>query len=56
MPKVIKAVEKAGLRSRVKIIVGGAPLTKEFCDSIGADGTAPDAASAVTLTKNLLAS
>lgn len=55
MPKVIKAVEAAGLRSRVKIMVGGAPVTKEFADSIGADGTAPDAPSAVTLAKNLLA-
>jgi len=55
MPKVIKAIEEAGLRSRVKIMVGGAPVTKEFSDSIGADGTAPDAPSAVTLAKNLLA-
>jgi 5-methyltetrahydrofolate--homocysteine methyltransferase len=55
MPKVIKAVEEAGLRNRVKIMVGGAPVTKEFADSIGADGTAPDAPSAVTLAKNLLA-
>jgi len=55
MTKVIKAVEAEGLRSRVKIMVGGAPVTKEFCDSIGADGTAPDAPSAVTLAKRLLA-
>jgi 5-methyltetrahydrofolate--homocysteine methyltransferase len=53
MPKVIKAIEEAGLRNRVKIMVGGAPVTKEFADSIGADGTAPDAATAVTLAKNL---
>lgn len=55
MPKVIKAIEEAGLRNRVKIMVGGAPVTKEFADSIGADGTAPDAATAVTLAKNLFA-
>lgn len=55
MPKVIKALEEAGLRHRVKIMVGGAPVTKEFCESIGADGTAPDAPSAVTLAKSLLA-
>lgn len=55
MPKVIKAIEEAGLRSRVKIMIGGAPVTKEFSDSIGADGTAPDAPSAATLAKNLLA-
>ncbi len=54
MPKVIKALEAEGLRSRVKIMIGGAPVTKEFCDSIGADGTASDAPSAVTLAKNLL--
>lgn len=54
MSKVIKAVETEGLRSRVKIMVGGAPVTKEFSDSIGADGTAPDAPSAVALAKTLL--
>jgi methanogenic corrinoid protein MtbC1 len=55
MPKVIKAIEDAGLRSRVKIIVGGAPVDQDFATSIGADGTAHDAASAVTLAKRLLA-
>ena len=54
MPEVIRAIEEAGLRNRVKIMVGGAPVTKEFCDSIGADGTAPDAPSAVTLAKSLM--
>jgi len=53
MPIVIKAVEEAGLRDRVKIMVGGAPVTQEFADEIGADGTAEDAASAVTLAKKL---
>ena len=55
MPEVIKALEEAGLRDRVKVMVGGAPVTQEFCDSIGADGTAPDAPSAVALAKSLLA-
>lgn len=55
MPVVIKAIEEAGLRSRVKIMVGGAPVTKEFAESIKADGTAPDAPSTVTLAKSLLA-
>jgi 5-methyltetrahydrofolate--homocysteine methyltransferase len=55
MPVVIKAIEEAGLRDRVKIMVGGAPVTQEFADEIGADGTAEDAASAVTLAKELLA-
>jgi len=54
MPKVIKAIEEAGLRSRVKIIVGGAPIDQEFADSIGADGTAHAAAGALTLAKRLL--
>jgi len=54
MPKVIQAIDAAGLRDRVKIMVGGAPVTQEFADSIGADGTAPDAAGAVRLAKNLL--
>jgi methylmalonyl-CoA mutase cobalamin-binding domain/chain len=53
MPVVIKAVEEAGLRDRVKIMVGGAPVTQEFTDEIGADGTAEDAASAVTLATRL---
>ena len=55
MPVVIKAVEEAGLRDRVKIMVGGAPVTQEFTDEIGADGTAEDAAAAVSLAKELLA-
>ena len=55
MPVVIKAIEDAGLRDRVKIMVGGAPVTQEFADEIGADGTAEDAAAAVTLSKELLA-
>jgi 5-methyltetrahydrofolate--homocysteine methyltransferase len=54
MPKVIKALQDAGLRDRVKIIVGGAPVDQEFAKSIGADGTASDAAGAVTLVKGLM--
>jgi len=56
MPGVIKAIEDAGIRDRVKIMVGGAPITQEFADSIGADGTSPEAAGAVALAKKLLAS
>ncbi len=55
MPKVVQGIEDAGLRDRVKIIVGGAPIDQEFSDSIGADGTAGDAAGAVRLAKSLLA-
>lgn len=54
MPLVIKSVEEAGLRDRVKIMVGGAPVTQEFSDEIGADGTAEDAAATVSLAKTLL--
>lgn len=54
MPKVIEAFEAAGLRDRVKIMIGGAPVTQEYADKIGADGFAPDAASAVKLAERLL--
>ncbi len=55
MPRTIEAFVQAGVRDRVKIMVGGAPVTQEFSDEIGADGFAPDAASAVRLAKSLLA-
>jgi len=55
MPAVIKALEEAGLRDRVKVMVGGAPVDQAFSDSIGADGTAADAAGAVSLAKKLMA-
>ncbi|MEJ2013984.1 MAG: corrinoid protein, partial [Anaerolineales bacterium] len=54
MPRTIQALKEAGLREKVKVIVGGAPVTQEFADEIGADGYAPDAASAVRLAKSLL--
>ncbi|MBU7006541.1 corrinoid protein [Phosphitispora fastidiosa] len=54
MPKVIKALEKNGLRDRVKVMVGGATITEEFADSIGADGTASNAGETVALAKRLL--
>lgn len=46
MADVVKEAEKAGIRGRVKILVGGAPVTQEFCDQIGADAYTSDAASA----------
>lgn len=46
MGNVVKAAEEAGVRDRVKIMVGGAPVTEAFCRQIGADAYAPDAASA----------
>jgi len=51
MKTTIEALEEAGLRDRVKVMVGGAPLTQEYSDEIGADGYAPDAVSAVDLAK-----
>jgi len=55
MGEVIKALEEAGLRDKVKVIVGGAPLTQEFADKLGADGYGPDATSAVDLVRDLTA-
>ena len=54
MKQTIDAVVESGLRDRVKIMVGGAPVTKKFADEIGADGYAPDAGSATKLAKTLL--
>jgi 5-methyltetrahydrofolate--homocysteine methyltransferase len=54
MKMTIEVIEKAGLRNQVKMIVGGAPLTEKFAREIGADGYAPDAASAVDVVKSLL--
>jgi corrinoid protein of di/trimethylamine methyltransferase len=53
LKETIEAIEKAGVRGNVKIMVGGAPVTQAFADSIGADGYAPDAASAAELAKKL---
>jgi 5-methyltetrahydrofolate--homocysteine methyltransferase len=57
MPNVksaIDAIEQAGLRQKVKIIVGGAPLTQEYANQIGADGYSADAGRAVSLAQSLL--
>ena len=54
MKKSIDAISAAGIRENVKIIVGGAPLSQEYADEIGADGYAPDAASAADLVASLL--
>ena len=51
----IEAIEKAGLRDEVVILVGGAPVTQEYADVVGADGYAADAASATKRAKELLA-
>ncbi len=51
---VIEALVKAGLRSQVKVMVGGAPVTRKWAEEIGADGYAKDAMSAVTLARSLM--
>ncbi|PWB51567.1 MAG: cobalamin-binding protein [Anaerolineales bacterium] len=55
MKEIIDALTAAGKRSMVKVIVGGAPLNEAYAKQLGSDGYAPDASSAVTLTKSLLA-
>ena len=50
----IKLIEEAGLRDRVKILIGGAPVDQALVDSVGADGFAPDASSAVRITKTVM--
>jgi len=55
MKDTITALEEAGVRENVKVIIGGAPVTQKYADEIGADGYAPDAASAVDMTRELLA-
>ena len=49
MPVVIQALKNAGLRDGVKVMVGGAPVTKAYADQIGADGYAPDASQAAKM-------
>lgn len=58
MQDVVELAEKEGIRNKVKVMVGGAPITQAFCDQIGADCYTPDAATAsevaVKLCKELL--
>jgi 5-methyltetrahydrofolate--homocysteine methyltransferase len=55
MKTTIEALKTAGLRDKVKIMVGGAPLTDQYAREIGADGYAADASRAVALAKSLMA-
>jgi len=52
--QVIEELDKEGLRPRIKVMVGGAPITKDWAEKIKADGTAEDAVGAVQLAKRLL--
>ena len=54
MKDVIKAVGDSDLKDKIKVMIGGAPVTQSYADEIGADGYAPDAASAVDEAKQLL--
>ncbi len=54
MKGVVDAVKSAGLADKVKVMIGGAPVTQAFADEIGASGYAPDAASAADLAKKLV--
>ena len=54
MKDTIEAFEQAGARDKVRVIIGGAPVTQDYADEIGADGYAPDAAAAVDKVNELL--
>ena len=54
MKAVIDTLKEAGLRDQIKVMIGGAPITQDFADEIGADGFAPDASSAVRKAKQLV--
>lgn len=54
MHDVIKALQEAGIRQEVKVIIGGCPVTQDFADKIGADGYAANALDAVHLAKSML--
>jgi 5-methyltetrahydrofolate--homocysteine methyltransferase len=53
MRSTITALEEAGLRDKVKVLIGGAPVTDSFAKQIGADGYAPDASRAVAVARSL---
>jgi 5-methyltetrahydrofolate--homocysteine methyltransferase len=54
MKKTIEALSKAGIREQVKVLIGGAPVTRDYAISIGADGYGDNASSAVTVARSLL--
>jgi 5-methyltetrahydrofolate--homocysteine methyltransferase len=55
MKNTIDALTAAGLRDRIKIMVGGAPVTRAFAEEIGADGYGENASSAVSVARSLMA-
>jgi methanogenic corrinoid protein MtbC1 len=54
MRTTIDALKQAGVREQVKIMVGGAPVTRQFADEVGADGYSDNASTAVTLARTLI--
>jgi len=52
--QTIEVLKEAGMRSKVKVLIGGAPITQDFADKVGADGFAPDAGSASRVAKALI--
>lgn len=55
LKETIVAITEAGLKSKIKIMVGGAPITQEYADRIGADAFAPDAATAAEIARKIVA-
>jgi methanogenic corrinoid protein MtbC1 len=55
MKSVVELATEAGIRDKVKILVGGAPITQAFCDEIGADGYTDDAAQAARAAVAMIA-
>lgn len=53
MKNVIQALEKAGIRQKTRVMIGGAPITQQFADEIGADGYSDNASAAVALARKL---
>ena len=53
MQAVVSALQEAGLRDKTKVIIGGAPITQQYCDQIGADGYSDNASAAVALARKL---
>jgi len=54
MKTTIEALKQAGVRDKVKVLIGGAPITKRYADEIGADGFGDSAAGAVGLAKRVM--
>jgi 5-methyltetrahydrofolate--homocysteine methyltransferase len=55
MKNVIQALEKAGVRDKTKVMIGGAPITQQYADEIGADGYSDNASGAVAVARKLVA-